>query len=90
MKGPRFLNQPSPALKKMRYLTPEELRDYIARLQQEKDRITARLDARKKAGAKTDHDVPAIRLERRLGELISQAKRYWAAQGGMWSGGQRA
>jgi hypothetical protein len=82
MKGPKFLGQPSPALRKMHYLTPDELRDYIVRLQVEKDRIAVRLAARQKAGATTDHDKSAARLERRLDGLMEQARRYWAAQGG--------
>jgi hypothetical protein len=87
MRGPVLLGQPSLALRKMKYLTPDELRDYIARLQLEKDRVTARLAARQKAGVTSPHDMAATRLERRLEALTEQARRYWAAQGGGGQGG---
>ena len=74
MKGPKFLGQPSPALQKMQYLTPAELRDYITRLKVEKDRITARLAARQKAGVASRHDQAATRLERRLIALTEAAR----------------
>jgi hypothetical protein len=90
MKGPKFLGQPSPALRRMHNLTPDELRDYIARLKVEKERIAVRLAARQKAGAATSHDQPASRLERRLDGLMEQARRYWAAQGGGGQGGNEA
>ena len=88
MQGPKFLGQPSPALRRMKYLTPDELVQYIANLKVEKDRITARLAARQKAGATTQHDAVALKLEQRLGELIEQARRFWMAQGG--GGGNEA
>jgi hypothetical protein len=83
MKGPMFQRQPSPSLKKMQQMTPAQLQEYLMRLEQERSRIVARLQARKKAGAQTEHDLAAVRLEQRLTQLIERGRRFWSAQRGL-------
>jgi hypothetical protein len=82
MKPPRFLGQPSPALKKMQKMSPAELQEYIARLNEERQRIATKLEGRKKANAPTEHDWAAEKLAKRLDALIDMARRYWKVQGG--------
>jgi hypothetical protein len=83
MKGPIFLRQPSPSLRKMQQMTAQELQEYLARLEEERARIATKLAARKKAGANTAHDQAAMRLEQRLAQLIDRGRRFWAAQRGI-------
>jgi flagellar motility protein MotE (MotC chaperone) len=65
----------------MQYLTPEELRVHLARLEEERARIAARLQTREQAGVSaTMRESKAAKLERRLGHLIEQGQRILSTQ----------
>lgn len=70
-RDPAFLGQPSPSLRKMHLMRPAQLQEHLARLEQERARIVACLQARQRAGATTDHDRAAAQLVQRLEGLIA-------------------
>ena len=82
MKPPSFLGQPSPSFRKMSRMSPSELRQHLADMEQERLRIGVRLQIRHKASVRSAHDRAAAALERRLGELIAAGKQLLTSEPG--------
>ena len=79
---PFFLGQPSPSFRKMQKMSPGELREHLAAMEQERKRIEVRRQVRRQAGIKSRHDARAAMLESRLGELIGAGKQLLEAEPG--------
>jgi hypothetical protein len=73
-RGPELAGRPSPSLRKMQRMTVAQLREHLARLEQERGSIAARLQARQRAGATSGHDGEAVKQEQRLAALIAEGR----------------
>ncbi len=78
MKDPIFLGQPSPSLRRMQHMTVPALKDHLDRLQQEHQRVMARLQTRQAVHLSSPKDARLASLERRLAQLIVRAQQIMA------------
>ena len=59
-------------------MSAADLRVHLARMEQERQRIVVRLEARQKVGASSPKDQAAAALERRLTQMIAKGKQLLA------------
>jgi hypothetical protein len=73
-----FQGKPSPSLRKMQRMNHDELREHVARMEEERARTAARIEGLRKAGKPIAPG--SVLQERRLADLLVQGKRLLAVQ----------